>query len=174
MPVPHLSRLDGKSVCLPLCVCACATRQGLSARASVCLCKYVSALLVKTWLQERLFASVSMWVRYSSRLDCKSLCTRKCARVCVSVYVWMNAYSIKVRAFCACVFAYICMNECLYHQSTRLLLQIWLVSMWLHWTGNIKLVWSLSLPSLLQFRSHTHTHTHVRASCTHTINSQLN
>jgi hypothetical protein len=37
------SRLDCKSVCLPLCVCACATRQDLSARASVCVlaCVYV-------------------------------------------------------------------------------------------------------------------------------------
>jgi hypothetical protein len=58
----------------PLCVCQCPTCQDLTARVSVCLCVYVRAPLVKAWVQERLFASVSMWVRYSSRLDCKSVC----------------------------------------------------------------------------------------------------
>ena len=34
----YSSRLECKSVCLPLCVCACANRQDLSARASVRTC----------------------------------------------------------------------------------------------------------------------------------------
>jgi hypothetical protein len=72
MRVRHSSRLDCKSVCVyaraplvktwlqerlfaSLCVCACATRQDLSARASVCLC---------VWMR----------LRFLTRLECKSLC----------------------------------------------------------------------------------------------------
>ena len=45
---PRNPALECKSVCLPLCVFACATRQDLTARASVCLCVYARAALVKT------------------------------------------------------------------------------------------------------------------------------
>ena len=57
-----------------LCVCACATRQDLTARA----CVYMFALLVKTWVQRRMLASLCIWSRYPSRLDCKSVCLPLC------------------------------------------------------------------------------------------------
>jgi hypothetical protein len=63
-----------------VCVCACVTRQDLTARA----CVYMVALFAKTWLQERLSAYVCLRVRYWSRLDCKSLCWPLCVWACAT------------------------------------------------------------------------------------------
>ena len=77
-----------------VCVCACVTRQDLTATA----CVYMVALFAKTWLQERLSAYVCLRVRYSSRLDYKSVCLPLCVCTCAS----LPGLTAKASCVCEC------------------------------------------------------------------------